>query len=127
MMEDAKPYSSAADPGVGPHFLRPRHVADVPEDVDFLMEHLNDPNYDLRRTSFSSTSTNSFELDRKGHTDRKRLSTEYKGSEFDSESQVDYTTERAGSRISAIEFDELVPLLNLPSQYTPDSQIPPVR
>jgi hypothetical protein len=39
------------------HDLRSRHVPDVPEDVDFLLEHLNDPNFDLtqsRPPSFSS-------------------------------------------------------------------------
>jgi hypothetical protein len=107
-MEEA-PYSSATAVGSGgPNFLRPRNVPDVPEDVDFLMEHLNDPNYDLRRASFSSASTHSFEMDSKNPHDRKRHSLDYKGSEFDSESQADYSTERAGSRISAIDFDEYV-------------------
>lgn len=45
--------------------LRPRHRrelrSDIPEDVDIMLEHLNDPNYDLRR-SFFSESEPDFEL-----------------------------------------------------------------
>jgi hypothetical protein len=56
------------------HFGMLRHrrsIPDVPEDVnDALMEHLNDPNYDLNlirtRTSASLTVTGSIELEGKG-------------------------------------------------------------
>lgn len=37
-----------------------RTVPDVPEDIDFYMEHLNDPNYDLK--SWGPSATNDVEL-----------------------------------------------------------------
>ena len=82
------------------HNLRTRHVPDVPEDIDFLMEHLNDPNYDLnqRPPSFLSVM------------DGKSKKMPYDASEVDTESQFDsdrYSTSRAESRnSSAIDFDE---------------------
>ena len=67
-------------------FLSPRHIPDVPEDVDSVMDHLNDPNYDLRRRSQSSIA--SFEtlvIDKEGVLSAK-FST--KGADLDTESQV---------------------------------------
>lgn len=108
-MEETKSFSSSTDVAATvPQFLRPRHVPDVPEDVDFLMEHLNDPNYDLRAPSTrSSIDTDSFEFgEKKRHP---RTSGDYKHSEY-AESQADtdrYSqAERSNSRSSAIEFDE---------------------
>ncbi|KAL0950706.1 hypothetical protein HGRIS_007482 [Hohenbuehelia grisea] len=106
-MEESKPYTSAtADPITLPTF-RPRQVPDVPEDVDFLMEHLGDPNFDLtkRPQSIAAYSSNSVELDQKK---------EYPHSEIDAESQMgtysDRYTERAESRNStAIDFDDESP------------------
>ena len=46
-----------------PQFLCPRHVPDVPEDVNFLIEHLNDPNFDLR--SQNEADGDSYDLDHK--------------------------------------------------------------
>ena len=86
--------------------LRARHVPDVPEDI---MDHFNDPNYDLRRSSISTTWSDVFELESKRNSlDKKRMSTlEFKSSEYDTESQADYTSNgRSGSRASAIDFDE---------------------
>lgn len=78
--------------------LRARHVPDVPEDVDFLMEHLNDPNFDLtqsRPPSFSSIAKNKNDL---------------YNSDIDAESQLDsdrYSSSRPESRNStAVDFDE---------------------
>jgi hypothetical protein len=83
--------------------INARHVPDVPEDVDFLMEHLNDPNYDLtqsRPPSFSSV------------TDKKSKKAIY-ASDIDAESHFDsdrYSISRAESRNStAIEFDDESP------------------
>ena len=94
------PYTSAVE-HISLHDLRARHVPDVPEDVGFLMEHLNDPNYDLtqsRPPSFSSV------------VDRKSKKGAYDASDYDTESQFDsdrYSTSRAESRnSSAIDFDE---------------------
>jgi hypothetical protein len=107
-----------------PLFLRPRHIPDVPEDVDILMEHLNDPNYDLRSIRRASTSTASTEFD-----DRKypitpstatldisgKGSVHGKGSDFDTESRTDTYSQADGSnsRSSAIDFDEYVPCLSI--------------
>ncbi|TFK41282.1 OPT oligopeptide transporter [Crucibulum laeve] len=101
-MEDAKAYSSSTDQVELPNLLRPRRVPDVPEDVDFLMEHLNDPNYDLKRPSSIRSAD--------GKT-KKGMS--YDPSEIDAESQFDsdrYSTSRAESRNStAIDFDDESP------------------
>ncbi|KAJ3558412.1 hypothetical protein NM688_g940 [Phlebia brevispora] len=63
-----------------------RHVPDVPEDVDDVMEHFNDPNWDYRPAS-PTLSTESIDLDRKGraYTDSSRHST----SDYDTESQAE--------------------------------------
>ncbi len=94
--QDGKPRSSSIEQ-VNLATLRSRAVPDVPEDVDFVMEHLNDPNYDLRSRppSFSS-------IDKRTH----RKSYPH---DTDAESQLSdkYSTSRAESRNStAIDFDE---------------------
>jgi OPT family small oligopeptide transporter len=79
-----------------------RHVPDVPEDIDFLKDHFNDPNYDLRRRPSSFNS-----MDKRS--DRKWRSSEFdtvtdKDSQFDSDR---YSTSRAESRNStSIDFDD---------------------
>ena len=74
-----------------------RQMPDVPEDVDYYMEHLNDPNLDLRSTRPSSV--RSFSMDSK-----KKVQMGYEQSDIDTESQYDrYSTSRAES---AIDFDE---------------------
>lgn len=94
-MEETKSYASGTEQIAAPIY-RPRQRADVPEDVDFLMEHLNDPNYDLKKGPPSITSPD--------------LETKKLPSELDAESNYDsdrYSTSRAESRNStAIEFDE---------------------
>jgi hypothetical protein len=97
-MEEFKAYATSSDHFPTPDAFRARQLPDVPEDVDFLMEHLNDPNYDLKKPP--SVHSHSYDLkERKYHT-----------SDIDGESQYDsdrYSTERAESRNStAIEFDE---------------------
>lgn len=102
-----------------PLFLRPRHIPDVPEDVDILMEHLNDPNYDLRSVRRASTSTSSTEytIDRKYPTTPSTATLDHsgKGFDFDAESRTDTYSQADGSnsRSSAIDFDEYVPFLNI--------------
>ena len=80
-------------------FFRPRRAPDVPEDVDFLMEHLNDPNLDLKKPLRVPASSDSWEMDQKRF---------YDPSDADTDSQYDrYSTSRAESRESAaIDFDE---------------------
>jgi hypothetical protein len=48
--QDEKPSTSSTDSEQVdlPSTLRHRHVSGVTDDVDFIMEHLNDPNFDLK-------------------------------------------------------------------------------
>lgn len=90
-MEEARPYSPE-------QALRARNVPDVPEDVDFVMDHLNDPNFNLSRPpSFISVIDN-------------KSTKKYDG---EAESQIEYdrySTSRAESRNStAIDFDDESP------------------
>ena len=49
-MEELKPYTSATAPDdLRMDDLRASNVPNDPEDVDFVMEHLNDPNFNLSR------------------------------------------------------------------------------
>jgi len=101
-MEDTNVYTSSTDKAFPLQFLRPRNVPDVPEDIDtdFVMEHLNDPNIDLKRPFRDSIE--SLEL-----ADKKSQKF-YASSEIDSESDR-YSTDRAESRNStAVDFDEYV-------------------
>ena len=92
--EEPKGFSSALDEHPN---LVVRQVPDVPEDVDFYMDHLNDPNMDLRANRPSSIRSFSMESKKKGHGG-------YAPSDVDTESQYDrYSTSRAES---AIDFDE---------------------
>jgi hypothetical protein len=101
-MEEAKGYSSSIEQPSPT--LRPRNVPDVPEDVDFLMEHLNDPNFDLKKSRPPSARSVPYELkEKKFH----RTSSEI----GDAESHISdrYSTSRAESRNSTnIDFDEYV-------------------
>jgi len=97
-MEEARPYSPE-------QALRARNVPDVPEDVDFVMDHLNDPNFNLSRPpSFISVV-------------EKRSTKKYSGEDGEAESQIEsvrYSTSRAESRNStAIDFDESVLLYRI--------------
>ncbi|KAF9015044.1 OPT oligopeptide transporter protein-domain-containing protein [Cyathus striatus] len=98
-MEDCAPYTTATDVVELPS-LRPRHVPDVPEDVDFVMEHLNDPNFDIKSRP---PSIGLFHVEK----------TKKMGYEGDFESQYEsdrYSTSRAESRNStAIDFDDESP------------------
>lgn len=96
-----------------PQLLRPRHVPDVPQDVDMLMEHLNDPNYDLRSRSKSAIASSDTLESRK----RGALSDDFSGKhdfetksmDLDTESQAESTRFSASSRMSDFtDFDEYV-------------------
>lgn len=80
--------------------LRSRQVPDVPEDVDFLLEHLNDPNFDLTKSRPSSFQS----------AERRTKKDFYESSDIDAESQFDsdrYSTSRAESQVTAVDdFDE---------------------
>lgn len=104
---ETKPYNSATNV-VALQNLRARGVPDVPEDVDFLMEHLNDPNFDYYAAPSSPTSstTEVHELEHK-----KITMSEYSGgaSDFDVESRVESTRYSTASRTttaSTFEYDE---------------------
>jgi hypothetical protein len=76
-----------------------RQLPDVPEDVDFLMEHLNDPNFDLTKSYTSSTFSMATDAQ------AKKIYAYDRHSDYDTDSRFD--SERPGSRNStAIEFDE---------------------
>ncbi|KAF4623976.1 hypothetical protein D9613_001694 [Agrocybe pediades] len=100
-MEDTRPYSSSTEQIDQHAHFRARIVPDVPEDVDFLMEHLNDPNFDLKKNHPPS-----FESLEKG-------GKKFYASEIDTDSHFEsdrYSTSRAESRNStAIDFDDESP------------------
>lgn len=83
-----------------PHFTTPRHIPDVPEDIDFLMDHLNDPNFDLRHRS--KVSLASTEIPNKDGLDKD------KDSDFDTESQIGSTRYSEASISDFADFDEYV-------------------
>ncbi|KAJ7462034.1 OPT oligopeptide transporter [Mycena latifolia] len=96
MEDDLKPYLSSNEEL--PQYVRRRNVPDVPEDVDYVMDHLNDPNLDLKKPMGKPISSESFKT--------------YANSDVDTESSDGrYSTpSRAGSRNStAIEFDDESP------------------
>ncbi|CCM00338.1 uncharacterized protein FIBRA_02368 [Fibroporia radiculosa] len=72
-----------------PQLLRRNPLPDVPEDVDndYVMQHLNDPNWDLSQTS-PTASVDSFELDDK-RSKAFSSGSSIRSTEIDSESQVD--------------------------------------
>lgn len=101
-MEEFNAYRSSPGPdhtNQTPDTFRARQLPDVPEDVDFLMEHLNDPNFDLKKPRRSVHSP-TYDFKEK----------KYSSSEIDGDSQFDYdrySTERPESRNSTeIDFDE---------------------
>jgi len=96
-----------------PQLLRPRHVPDVPQDVDML-EHLNDPNYDLRNRSKSAVASS----DTLGSKKRRALSDDFSGkddfetksTDLDTESQAESTRFSTSSRMSDFtDFDDESP------------------
>ncbi|KAK0208614.1 glutathione transporter [Desarmillaria ectypa] len=102
-MEEAKPYTTSMEQLAYqlPH-LRTRGIPDVPEDVDFAIEHLNDPNLDIKCLR---PSLKAWELE------NKKLPP-YASSDADTDSHFDrYSTSRAESRnSSAVEdFDDESP------------------
>lgn len=104
---------------IAPSQMRMRHIPDVPEDVDFILEHLNDPNFDLRRTSTSTETSATYQLEfkRSSTTEQNMSPMDFKasGSDYDAESHKDHYPGARSSRASAIEFDECVhPPFSLP-------------
>lgn len=71
-----------------PHLRRHNSAPDVPEDVDFMMQHFNDPNYDLRHLS-SDYSDSSLDFDEKRDVFSSGFSE--RSSVVDSESQTEST------------------------------------
>ena len=91
-------YGTSSDHVPTPDAFRVRRLPDVPEDVDYIMEHLNDPNYDLRKPP--SVRSHVYDVREK----------KYRPSDIDGDSHYDsdrYSTGGSESRNStAIEFDE---------------------
>jgi hypothetical protein len=91
---DLKPYMSSTEEL--PQYVRRRNVPDVPEDVDYVMEHLNDPNIDLKKPMGKPVSSESYRADKT-----------YAHSDVDAESSDRHSAPSRASRDStAIEFDE---------------------
>ncbi|KAJ7823560.1 OPT oligopeptide transporter protein-domain-containing protein [Mycena olivaceomarginata] len=92
---DLKPYMSSTEEL--PQYVRRRNVPDVPEDVDYVMEHLNDPNIDLKKPMGKPVSSESYRADKT-----------YAHSDVDAESSDRHSAPSRASRDStAIEFDEV--------------------
>ncbi|KAF8559373.1 OPT oligopeptide transporter [Imleria badia] len=107
---EPKAFNSATNIVV-PSSVRHRAVPDVPEDVDFIMEHLNDPNFDYHSElqSLSDSSTEVFELERKKASD----AGSFRPSEFDvqsrSESMRHSTASGTETQGNAFEYDDESP------------------
>jgi hypothetical protein len=87
MEEEPKQYMSSTEEL--PQYIRRRNVPDVPDDVDYMMEHLNDPNLDLKKSSVKSSSGS------------------FKGEKIYASSDVDAeSSDRYSRNSTAIEFDE---------------------
>lgn len=101
-MEDLNHHTTAMEHTSTNSFIRPRRVPDVPEDVEYLMEHLNDPNIDLKKPLPPLPSSENWEMNPKKFS--------YESSDADTDSQFDrYSSSRAESRTSAIDFDDESP------------------
>lgn len=114
MEDDLKPYMSSSE--ALPQYVRRRNVPDVPEDVDYMMEHLNDPNIDLKKPLAKAISLESLK------STNPPTKQAYAQSDLDVESSDRYSApSRAGSRDSTvIEFDECVnPFSRLPQFLRP--------
>jgi hypothetical protein len=88
---------------MAPQFLIPRHVPDVPEDVDLFMDHLNDPNYDLH-----SLLQKAADEDHADHKKRPSVGDFSGKGSYDTELKHTSRYSITESRVSAIEFDECV-------------------
>lgn len=87
-----------------PQLLRHRNVPDVPEDVDYVMQHLNDPNWEMDQAS-PTASVTSFPMEQKG-AGTTSSGHSIHSTDLDSESQVDSTYKtRASSRAQLQEAD----------------------
>ncbi|KAF8649748.1 hypothetical protein AX16_005518 [Volvariella volvacea WC 439] len=104
-MEDVKPTTVTSVERINvSSMIRNRNVPDVPEDVDYIMEHLNDPNLDLTKPPRP--------ISREGLEMRQKKRSSYEQSEPDAEylESDRYSTSRAESRNStAIDFDDESP------------------
>ncbi|KAJ6486426.1 OPT oligopeptide transporter [Mycena vitilis] len=86
-----------------PQYVRRRNVPDVPEDVDYMMDHLNDPNLDLKKPLEKPLSLESLRTP----TERKPT---YYSPDVDAESSRYSTPSRPDSiNSTAIEFDDESP------------------
>ena len=129
-MDEIKSYPKRHEQVTLPSFRRKNRVPDVPEDVGLFMEHLNDPNYDLRKPlpSLNARTPRSSEVE------NKKAHRSYSPSDSDTESYIGsdrYSTSRGESRNSTpIDFDECAFSLHMffsYSTYSSESPYPEVR
>jgi hypothetical protein len=105
---------SAQDDIVLPAYtFRRRFVPDVPEDIDDELDHLNDPNWDMKSMRSYGSSTN-FELEDKKEpsksfsADDKSADFSAGASDFDTESRIGTTTQAESSAALREDYDEYV-------------------
>ncbi|KAG6371674.1 OPT oligopeptide transporter [Boletus reticuloceps] len=107
-------FSNSATNIVNHSAFRRRGVPDVPEDVDFIMEHLNDPNFDYHSElqSLSDSSTDVLELEKRKVSDTGSV----RLSEFDVQSRSESLRYSTTSETQGTAFD-----------YDDESPYPEVR
>ncbi|KAJ6501623.1 OPT oligopeptide transporter [Mycena vitilis] len=105
MEDDLKPYISSNEDL--PRYVRRRNVPDVPDDVDYMMDHLNDPNLDLKTPMGKPVSSESRSESLKGSKKPTYTSSDV---DHDAEwSDRQSAPSRASRDSTAIEFDDESP------------------
>jgi len=130
-MDQTKFSSSRNEKFTPPSFIRLRQVPDVPEDIDFLVEHLNDLNYDLTKPMSSHNAHRSYSLDLENMEVHQLYS-----SDTDTQSSTTVRSDRhlslsaeAGNS-TEIDFDECAFVFYFPlfySTFSSESPYPEVR
>ncbi|KAJ7639537.1 OPT oligopeptide transporter protein-domain-containing protein [Roridomyces roridus] len=105
MEDDLKPYLTSNE--ALPQYVRRRTVPDVPEDVDYVMEHLNDPNLDLKKPLAKAISLESISTRAGRPVDAK--SSAYSPSEFDSSDRYSAPSRAESRESTVVEFDDESP------------------
>jgi hypothetical protein len=99
-----------------PQYLRKRYIPDLTHDHDFLMEHLNDLNYDLLLPRRATAQTTAFESDHKNFPTTASTDNFNRPLDIDVELQEHNElsfADRHHLGISAVDFNEYVHFFNL--------------
>ncbi|KAI0706064.1 OPT oligopeptide transporter [Cytidiella melzeri] len=100
-----------------------RHLPDVPQDIDDLNEHFNDPNWDYGRNSPTLTAE-SYDLDHKA---KRADSSRHSTSDFDTESNADSSYDKTAVSYDKTELSQSQLWTSGASDYEDDSPYPEVR